>query len=52
MVMDVSVSRYSRVLARPAWNMPSKRGSNRSLLAMAAGEFRRQLTYKCAWYGS
>lgn len=36
----------------PGTNVAQKAGLNRSLLNEAFGEFRRQLTYKCAWYGS
>ena len=37
---------------QPGTNVRAKAGLNRSLLAQALGEFRRQLTYKTAWYGS
>ena len=38
--------------AAPGRNVRSKAGLNRALLEQAFGEFRWQLTYKCAWYGS
>lgn len=39
-------------LDAPGTNVRAKAGLNRSILAQAFGEFRRQLAYKSAWYGS
>ncbi len=39
-------------VAEPGRNVKAKAGLNRSLLDRAPGEFRRQLEYKCGWYGS
>ncbi len=39
-------------IASPGRNVSAKIGLNRSILAQAFGEFRRQLIYKCGWYGS
>ena len=36
----------------PGRNVRAKAGLNRALLNMAFGEIRRQLDYKCRWYGS
>lgn len=36
----------------PGKNVAAKRGLNRKILARGWGEIRRQLEYKCAWYGS
>ena len=37
---------------QPGTNVAQKAGLNRSLLNQSFGEFRRQLEYKCRWYGS
>ncbi len=39
-------------VADPGRNVKAKAGLNQSLLDRAPGEFRRQLEYKCEWYGS
>jgi putative transposase len=39
-------------LEEPGRNVAQKRGLNRELLARCSGETRRQLAYKCPWYGS
>jgi putative transposase len=39
-------------LEAPGRNVRAKAGLNRALLNMAFGEIRRQLEYKCSWYGS
>lgn len=39
-------------LEAPGRNVRAKAGLNRSVLDVAPGEFRRQLTYKTSWYGS
>ena len=39
-------------LAVPGRNVRAKAGLNRAMLNMAFGEIRRQLEYKCRWYGS
>src|SRR5690606_10715557 len=36
----------------PGRNVRAKAGLNRAILDAAPGEFRRQLDYKTAWYGS
>ena len=36
----------------PGRRVRAKAGSNRSILGVGWYELRRQLTYKCAWYGS
>jgi putative transposase len=36
----------------PGRNVRAKAALNQALQAQAFGEFRRQLTYKCEWYGS
>jgi putative transposase len=37
---------------KPGRNVRAKSGLNRSILDVAPGEVRRQLTYKTSWYGS
>jgi putative transposase len=37
---------------KPGRNVKAKSGTNRSLLDVSPGEFRRQLEYKTHWYGS
>ena len=37
---------------QPGQKVAQKRGLNRSILDVAFGEFRRQLTYKSIWYGN
>jgi len=39
-------------IADPGLNVRSKAGLNRVILNVAFGEIRRQLEYKCRWYGS
>jgi putative transposase len=39
-------------VAEPGRNVRAKAGLNRALADGALGEFRRQLEYKCGWYGS
>jgi putative transposase len=39
-------------LEAPGRNVRAKAGLNRSVLNVAFGEIRRQLEYKCRWYGS
>jgi IS605 OrfB family transposase len=38
--------------ARRSGHSRGKAGLNRAILDTARGELRRQLAYKCAWYGS
>lgn len=37
---------------KPGSNVRAKAGLNRAILDVSPGEFRRQLEYKTAWYGS
>jgi putative transposase len=39
-------------LEAPGRNVRAKAGLNRAMLNVAFGEIRRQLDYKCRWYGS
>ena len=39
-------------LEAPGRNVKAKAGLNRALLNVGFGEIRRQLAYKCRWYGS
>jgi putative transposase len=39
-------------LEAPGTNVSAKAGLNRAMLNVAFGEIRRQLEYKCGWYGS
>lgn len=39
-------------LEKPGRNVAAKSGLNRSILEVGWGEAKRQLEYKCAWYGS
>jgi putative transposase len=39
-------------LEAPGTNVSAKAGLNRAMLDVAFGEIRRQLEYKCGWYGS
>lgn len=41
-----------RTKESPGRNVAQKRGLNREILARGWGEVRRQLKYKCEWYGS
>ena len=38
--------------AKGSGNWRGKAGLNRAILDVAPGELRRQLGYKCGWYGS
>lgn len=55
-IEDLNVSGMTRSARgneeKPGKNVRAKAGLNRSILDVAPGEFRRQLTYKTAWYGS
>lgn len=55
-IEDLSVRSMTRSAAgtkdAPGRNVRAKARLNRGLLTQAFGEFRRQLTYKCDWYGS
>jgi putative transposase len=55
-VEDLDVRAMTRsakgTLAEPGTNVAAKAGLNREILERSWGELRRQLTYKCEWYGS
>jgi putative transposase len=55
-VEDLNIAGMTRssrgTVATPGKQVRQKAGLNRSLLDASLGEFRRQLTYKTAWYGS
>jgi putative transposase len=50
-VKEMTASAAGTVEA-PGKNVGQKRGLNREILARGWGEIRRQLEYKCMWYGS
>jgi putative transposase len=55
-IEDLSVKNMTASAAgtkeAPGKNVAAKRGLNREILARNWGEIRRQLEYKCIWYGS
>ena len=55
-IEDLQVANMSKsakgTLAEPGKSVSAKRSLNRRILGQGWGEMRRQLTYKCEWYGS
>lgn len=55
-IEDLSVKNMTASAAgtkeAPGKNVAQKRGMNREILARRWGEIKRQLEYKCVWYGS
>lgn len=53
---DLSIKNMTRSAAgtreKPGKNVAAKSGLNRAILESGWGELKRQLGYKCAWYGS
>ncbi|MEM5340256.1 RNA-guided endonuclease TnpB family protein [Paraburkholderia azotifigens] len=45
-------ARAEGTVGRPGKNVRQKAGLNRAILDVAFGEFRRQIQYKSAWYGT